>query len=230
MKCDCGISYSDHGDQWRSLYVTQGIHDKPGYLVFAGFCPECDHIGIKLSSVRPGLSHIEALKQYGAWEATPIFPPETEWAREPIDTQGVPDYLRSTYRKALLATADSELYGYASILARRAIESALKEQGFTGRDLSQLIDKFQQTPTGVPRGILDHIDAIRNLGNWDAHETADKKGGWLEPSRTQCAWAVTLLERFLDHFYVQPAIDKAHFAEVNDASTSAGKPPLRQPP
>ena len=106
----------------------------------------------------------------------------------------------------------------------------LRENGYKGRDLAASIDSLISDPSGVPRAILDNIDAVRTLGNWGAHLTGNEEVGWLESTFQQTEWVVELWERFLEHFYVNPAKDAIFRNQINEQSSTAGRPPLKSVP
>ena len=211
MKCSCGSSYSDYDEQWQSIDVdpsrTNG--DSPPHRVFAAACPDCGTVGIKCFSG----DLIHRLRYANVTSASHVWPRLSGASRAPIDLEGVPERIASDYRKAIEAVGSASLYGYANVLVRRSLEATLEQSGYAkegkGRPrLAELILALEAKPEGTPKGILDNLDAIRILGNFDAHLWDDEHGQPIEPSFEETSWNVTLFERFITHFLVEPAQDK----------------------
>ena len=232
MQCSCGTNYSDLDGQWELLSNNSPVNSQPpGYIVFLGMCPECGEAGVKLARVGTGYdggsSTNSWLQEHTPRDAIAIYPPNDSPKRQPVDLYGVPNHLQADYRNALYALGNDKLFGYANILARRSLEFMLEENGYKGRNLDQLIDDLMSKPSGIPRSILDNVDAIRMLGNWGAHLMGNKEVGWLDSTWEQTEWVVELWERFLEHFYVNPAKDLMFRNQINRQSSAAGKLPLK---
>ena len=151
----------------------------------------------------------------------PIFQKDT---RKEIDLTGVPGSLAEDYRKALKALAEPELYEFANVLARRSLETILMEKGYEGKNLRSQIESLQnKKPPGIPGSITENLDAIRTLGNWGAHRTDDKAGTYIEASIEETEWNITLWERVMIFFYVEPEQDKTHKDRINSALSQAGR-------
>ena len=210
MKCSCGTSYADNDEQWQFIDVlpSRTNADSPEYRVFAAACPDCGVVGIKCyPGDRHGLTYAEVTS------ASHIWPKLLGASRAPVDLEGVPERIASDYRKAIEALDSASLYGYANVLVRRSLEATLERSGYAkeGKDrprLVELIAALEARSEGTPKGILDNLDAIRKLGNYDAHLWDDEHGQPIEPSLEETSWNVTLFERFITHFFVEPAQDK----------------------
>ena len=142
-----------------------------------------------------------------------VWPILSGTSRAPVDLEGVPEIIASDYRKAIEALGSASLYGYANVLVRRSLEATLEQSGYAkeGKErpqLAELIGALAARPEGTTKGILDNLDAIRRLGNFDAHLWDDDDGQPIEPSLEETSWNVTLFERFITHFFVEPAQDK----------------------
>ena len=70
----------------------------------------------------------------------------------------------------------------------------------------------------VSPGVRQNIDAVRQLGNMEAHE-------FDALSLAQVEWGVTIWERFMSDWYVQPLEDETH----RDALAAANRQ-VKQPP
>ena len=211
MKCSCGTSYADSDEQWQSIDVLPSKTDAgfQMYRVYAAACPDCGIAGIKYY---PGDGHY-GLRYANVTSAFHVWPKLSGASRAPLDLEGVPERIASDYRKAIEALDSASLYGYANVLVRRSLEATLEQSGYAkvgkGRPrLVELIGALEARPDGTPKGILDNLDAIRKLGNYDAHLWDDEHGQPIEPSLEETSWNVTLFERFITHFFVEPAQDK----------------------
>ena len=210
MKCSCGTSYSENDEQWQSINVLPSSIDlrSPMYRVYAASCPDCGVVGIKcyLGDYYRGLDFANVTG------ASHIWPKFSGPSRSLVDLEGVPERIASDYRKAIEALDSASLYGYANVLVRRSLEATLEQLGYAKAGkvrprLAELIAELEARPEGTPKGILDNLDAIRKLGNYDAHLLDDEHGQPIEPSLEETAWNVTLFERFITHFFVEPAQD-----------------------
>ena len=200
MKCVCGISYSDNLDVWDEIELVTAA-------VLVAECPDCHEPGIKLA--RDNHDKESAVTVY------PVGP-----TRDPIKLVGVPEELAANYMKALRALP-TEFYSVAAILARKSLEASLVEMyGSRGRErLDMLIDKLlEDRGAAVSPGVRQNIDAVRQLGNMEAHE-------FDALSLAQVEWGVTIWERFMSDWYVQPLEDEAH----RDALAAANRQ-VKQPP
>ena len=211
MKCTCGTSYSENDDQWQRMIVTPrtGREDVRHYAVFAAMCPDCGEVGIKCDFSYDAYDLARATVS----SADHIFPPLSGSSRTPVSLEGVPERIASDYKKAIEALDSPNLYSFANVLVRRSLEATLELSGFgkgNGKRsrLDDLIKALEADPQGTPKGILDNLDAIRKLGNYDAHIVDDEHGKPIEPSPEETSWNVTLFERFITHFFVEPAQDK----------------------
>ena len=211
MKCSCGSSYSDNDEQWQFIDIepSRTDQDSPPHRVFAAACPDCGTVGIKcyFGERRHGLTYSNVTSAFHIW------PQLSDSSRAPISLEGVPDRIGSDYEKAIEALDSQRLYGYANVLVRRSLEATLQMFGYgkenERRDrLSDLIKALEANPKETPRGILDNLDAIKKLGDYDAHLLLDDDGQPIEPSLDETSWNVTLFERFITHFFVEPAQDK----------------------
>ena len=211
MKCSCGSSYSDNDEQWQFIDVepsrTSGY--LPSHRVFAAACPDCGTVGIKCFWG----NRDQGLMGANVTSASHIWPRISGTSRAPVDLEGVPERIAADYRKAIEALDSASLYGYANVLVRRSLEATLEQSGYAkeGKErprLAELIAALEARPEGTPKGILDNLDAIRILGNLDAHLWDDEHGQPIEPSLEETSWNVTLFERFITHFFVEPAQDK----------------------
>ena len=201
MLCTCGISYSDNLELWVEVDLDDGS------TVYVSECPDCHEPGVKF--VRSG---------NGPESAVVIYP--TGIQRKPINLAGVPAETEANYLKALRALP-TEFYSTAAILARKSLESSLAEKYGSGKGerLNNLIDELladQSAP--ISPGVQQNIDAVRQLGNMEAHE-------FDALTIEQVEWGVRIWERFLTDWYVQPLEDKTHRGDLAAANRQVKQPP-----
>ena len=211
MQCSCGTSYADNDEQWQFIDVLPSRTDAgaPMHRVYAAACPDCGVVGIKCFFD----DRYQRLTYANVTSASHIWPKLLGASRAPVDLEGVPERIASDYRKAIESLDSASLYGYANVLVRRSLEATLERSGYAkeGKDrprLVELIGELEKRSEGTPKGIMDNLDAIRKLGNYDAHLWDDEHGQPIEPSLEETSWNVTLFERFITHFFVEPAQDK----------------------
>ena len=240
MECACGIHYSDDPTHWEGLLHDNGPKNAMSRYtaVYVSTCPRCATPGIKIFDFPQNISdplnpdnpntYISAGK---IQDARTVFPTIYRSTRTAIPLDGVPAPIQDTYRKALTALDSPTLYEYAVILARRSLETSLRRLGYSGRDLANLVDSLlADQGNGFPNRLLENIDAIRNLGNIEAHEITAEHDDPLAVSKAEADWCISIWERFLTHCYVEPAQDALFQQRLNDELQSAGRPPLKQPP
>ena len=117
------------------------------------------------------------------------------------------------------------LYELASVLARRSLESALREK-YRGRSLSDLVDGLlADTQNGLSARLLENVDGIRQIGNAEAHSNTAEHS-LLATDKGLCEWCVEVWERFLQESYIQPARDKATRAILEQAGIPLKSPSL----
>ena len=228
MNCSCGVSYSDDPSQWR-VVKTRLIEDQLTpyvYAVFVATCPDCRQLGIKMLvyGTYQEPEPRQLLTSENVEHAHSVYPYITHPTRKQIDLGGVPEATSTLYRDALRALDDERLYPYAGVLARDSIEEILRDKGYKGHNLGELLDTLlSNDDNGLPRNILDYIDVIRNLGNAGAHSNG------ISLSKDRVEWGVEIWERVMRHYYVEPARDEAYRTKLNDDLLAAGKPPVKIP-
>lgn len=239
MQCICGIHYSDDQSQWEGFLHDNGPldHFRRYTAVYIGTCPQCATPGVKIfhfrqdesEPINPSVNstYMSTGKIQGAQT---IYPQVTRRTKPEITLQGVPASIQDSYRKALSALDSPTLYEYAVVLARRSLEATLRELGYPEWRLVDLIDGLlADEHNGFPSHLLKNINAIRNLGNIEAHEFTTSDETVLSVTKPQADWCVSIWERVLMHCYVQPAEDQAFQDRLNEDLERTGRPPLKQP-
>lgn len=131
------------------------------------------------------------------------------------------------YKEACLVLPDSPKASAA--LSRRCLQNILvskaevKEQKDLSKQIQDVLDSRQ-----LPSHIAEHIDAIRNIGNFSAHPTKSTSSGEIIPVEPEEAeWNLEVLEFLFDFYYVQPAKSKAKRDALNAKLKEAGKPEMK---
>jgi hypothetical protein len=76
---------------------------------------------------------------------------------------------------------------------------------------------------------IEHIDAIRNIGNFSAHPSKNKSTGEIvEVEPQEAEWNLDVLESLFDFYFVQPAVTKAKRDALNKKLADAGKPSMKK--
>jgi len=137
----------------------------------------------------------------------------------------VPSLLAEDFNEACAVLSHSAKASAA--LSRRCLQSLLRLQGFTQKDLAPAIQALLDTKQ-LPSWLGDNVDAIRNIGNFAAHPLKDTNTGAILPVEVEEAeWNLEVLEGLFDFYYVQPAKDAAKRAAFNAKLQAAGKPPIK---
>lgn len=146
-------------------------------------------------------------------------------ASRPPAASEVPSLLAEDFNEACAVLSHSAKASAA--LSRRCLQSLLRLQGFTQKDLAPAIQALLDTKQ-LPSWLGDNVDAIRNIGNFAAHPLKDTNTGAILPVEVEEAeWNLEVLEGLFDFYYVQPAKDAAKRAAFNAKLQAAGKPPIK---
>ncbi len=120
--------------------------------------------------------------------------------RKPIP-KAVPRNIAGDYEEAALVIPHSEKASAA--LSRRCLQALLREAAHTkSRDLADQIGEVLQT---LPGYVQQQLDAVRNIGNFAAHEQKSKATGEIidvEPGEAE--WNLDVLDLLFDFYYEQP--------------------------
>ena len=189
----------------------------------ASSCPACHEIIIKIGR--------RASLGASLWD-TSWLDERTVWphvvARTPLGDE-IPSALKADYSEACEVLPISPKASAA--LSRRVLQALLQEQGYTGGNLARQVDAVlsETDPSKVlPTSIKASVDAIRNFGNFSAHQTTDSISSQIidvEPEEAK--WCLEIVERLFDHYYVGPAADAKKLADLNAKLQQAGKPPAK---
>jgi len=137
----------------------------------------------------------------------------------------VPDPYKQDFTEACKVLQDSPKASAA--LSRRNLQAILRDKAATkNKDLFDQIDEVINAGK-IPSHIQDGLHAVRNIGNFAAHEIKSKVTGSIvsvEPGEAE--WNLDVLESLFDFYFVQPALTAKRKADLNKKLKEAGKPEI----
>jgi hypothetical protein len=113
----------------------------------------------------------------------------------------------------------------SAALSRRNLQAILREKGGTKkRDLADQIDEVIAAGA-LPSHIVEGLHAVRNIGNFAAHEIKSKTtGAIVDVEVGEAEWNLDVIESLFDFYFVQPALTAKRKADLNKKLKDAGKP------
>jgi hypothetical protein len=98
----------------------------------------------------------------------------------------------------------------AAALARRALQHALREKGFTdpSKKLMKEIEAAESDPK-MPSTLVEKLDFLRKVANDAAHPNYDRAGEIVDVTEDEVVMLLETLDEFFDQFYVKLARHKA---------------------
>jgi len=196
---------------------TREIKDNKFLKLSLVRCPNCSQITVSYQVLLKNEEEEEVL------EEAIIFPLSS--GRPPVPGE-VPVNIANDYNEACLVFPFSAKASAA--LARRCLQSILTNTAKTKtRNLSGQIDEVMDD---LPSQIGYNLDAIREVGNFAAHEQKSTETGLIldvEPGEAE--WTLGILESLFDYYYVIPAREKRKREELNKRLEEAGRDPLKKP-
>ena len=119
----------------------------------------------------------------------------------------------------------------STTLARRCLQTILREAGYPQYDLSKQIDAVlaeTDTKKALPTGIYTIVDAIRQFGNFAAHRITDKTTlEVIDVEPHEADYCLDILDALFDHYYVRPATAARMKLLLNAKLQAAQKPPVK---
>jgi hypothetical protein len=210
--CDTGIhetiqsSYiftSPASEEWSEEHLT---------------CPECGKAIIYLEAVT---------KQRANQGTTTVarfmaYPPHKSMRPLPAE---VPDPYKRDFDEAVAVLPLSPKASAA--LSRRNLQAVLRDKALTQqKDLFDQIEEVVATAR-LPSHIADGLHAVRNIGNFAAHEIKSKvTGAIVEVEAGEAEWNLDVLESLFDFYFVEPTKAAKRKAELNKKLKEAGKPEI----
>jgi hypothetical protein len=208
MKCPHCNNGIHKGMQRNALLQAGGRH----WAVESMTCPECNKAIIQLSE--------NANNTHGSGTATIIFPRNA--STRPLPPE-VPDPYRQDFKEA---NEVLELSAKASAaLSRRNLQAVLRDKaGTTKKDLFDQIEEVIASGK-LPSHISDDLHAVRNIGNFAAHEIKSKvTGAIVEVEAGEAEWNLDVLESLFDFYFVEPSKAAKRRIDLNKKLKEAGKP------
>jgi Domain of unknown function (DUF4145) len=213
MKCPhCSVSF--HAAPDRSLVTYHGGHTP--YFVTSYHCPACKKYILAFDS-----------GNYQTIRNQKLIVPSGS-SRGPVPVE-VPENISADYVEACNILPISPKASAA--LARRALQTILREQGYKAKDLAKEIEMLlneTDARKAIPNSLRDTVDGVRNFGNFSAHPITDLTSlQIIEVEPHEAEWCLEILEEMFQHFYVRPAETKNRKDALNAKLAAAGKPPAK---
>lgn len=218
MQCpSCQIEFHNRPDEWR--HAIKPVPDSQvSEIVSITLCPRCQ---------KPIVEHgvyIDDIDEVVGKEI--IYPLSSQ--RVIVDS-AVPEPLIADYKEAVGVLAISPKASAA--LSRRILQAILREQGYTNRDLAKQVDAvLGETNSSklLPLYIRNNIDAIRNFGNFSAHQQMNKiTSEIIDVEPEEAEWCLEIVSALFEHYYARPAAETKRLADLNDKLQQSGKPPVK---
>ena len=221
MRCpSCQTSYHAREDEWESAGILDGRIEAAefAWVCFLTLCPKCKGLNILLQ-YRSSIGE-------DVYSEDVIYPASTG----PSGVgPGVPDNLKEEYLEAVRVLDVSAKA--SAMLSRRILQTILFEQGYKSRNLDDQISavlKETDPDKVLPQAIRQTVDAIRNFGNFSAHQQKDKVTSEIidvEPQEAE--WCLEIVSDLFEHYYVRPTANAKKLADLNHKLQQAGKPPAK---
>jgi hypothetical protein len=152
----------------------------------------------------------------------PAYPPTN--SSRPVPPE-VPDPYKQDFEEAVAVLSLSPKASAA--LSRRSLQAILRDKaGTASKDLYDQIEEVVASGK-LPSHISDGLHAVRNIGNFAAHEIKSKSTGVIvEVEAGEAEWNLDVLESLYDFYFVEPAKTAKRKAELNTKLKAAGKPEI----
>lgn len=187
-------------------------------FVYQQPCPKC------------GQQILELLANHNTIPATAAIPRHTIFPTT-TSTRYIPTDIVDPYRQDFIEAIQTlHISSKASAaLSHRIIQALLRDKARTkAKDLRNQIDEVLEDKF-LPSYIADDLHAVRNIGNFAAHEMKDKLSGEIldvEPGEAE--WTLNVAEAMLDFYFVEPAKAVKRRSDLNEKLRAAGKPEVTE--
>jgi hypothetical protein len=181
-------------------------------------CPSCGKYVLDVLVKNRNTPESVLVERFTAFPAVPTL------RRIPQD---VPEPYKQDFIEAVQTLSISPKASAA--LSRRIIQALLREQaGTKSKDLRVQIDEVLDAKI-FPSYIADDLHAVRNIGNFAAHEMKDKLSGEiLDVEPGEADWTLDVAAAMLDFYFVEPAKAVKRRTELNEKLKAAGKPEIAE--
>jgi hypothetical protein len=198
-----------------------------GHRIKAFNCLRCNQLNVEMITTRahksPGSPAILT------FSTALHYPTAARQFRLPSD---LPQNISADYEECAKLLPVSPAASAA--FARRCLQTILTSRGYLKTKLVlQINDLINETEPSkiVPHYITTRIDAVRNFGNFSAHEVSDRATAEiLDVQPGEAEWCLEILEDLIEHYFVRPEFEKAKVDRLNEKLRGAGKPEIKIPP
>lgn len=199
----CGIMFSPN---WKYAH-SDPYTDTDGETYFVSFwyalkIAQCPAEKCKGETVYFGA--MNDLEGYAEWDETTIIMVAPRFATRIPLGHAVPESIATDYREACSVLPISAKASAA--LSRRVLEAILTDLGYKDGTLYQKI-QGALSADALPQNVTEVIDVVRIVGNASAH--SHNRDGIIAVEPVDAEWLLEIIERFISHFYTQPAEDAA---------------------
>lgn len=196
-------------------------HAGTGLDLVASGCPECRHIIVTVHEINKDNSEsVSKVSGRVIWPLSSGRPPV------PAEVQTTSPTIAQDYEEACLVLPFSPKASAA--LSRRCLQVVLREKGNSTK--KYLAEQIDEVLPNLPGYIAQNLEAMRQIGNFAAHEQKSKNtGAILDVEPGEAEWNLDILESLFDFYYVKPALEQKKRDEMNKKLAEANKPPLKTP-
>jgi hypothetical protein len=215
MKCPhCNTGIHERFHSASSFQVG-----KESWNVLYQQCPEC-----LLAIVKLVASTTVPQGQRGSLIVPEFIAYPSNATSRPLPAE-VPDPYRQDFEEAVKVLPLSPKASAA--LSRRTLQAVLRNNaGTQKKDLFEQIEEVISSGK-LPSHISDDLHAVRNIGNFAAHEIKSKvTGAIVDVEAGEAEWNLDVLESLFDFYFVEPAKAAKRKAELNKKLQAAGKPTI----
>jgi hypothetical protein len=213
--------------EMKCPHCNEGIHESfQGFGTFGNgreewvglyqVCPECAKAIVKL--------HVKTNRVGGGYTnaETTVYPKGTT-------SRPVPPEVPNPYRQDFIEANEilSQSAKASAALSRRTLQAILRDKaGTTKKDLFDQIEEVIASGK-LPSHFADDLHAVRNIGNFAAHEIKSKvTGAIVEVEAGEADWNLDVIESLFDFYFVEPTKAAKRKAELNKKLKEAGKPEI----
>ena len=130
----------------------------------------------------------------------------------------VPQHIKADYREACAVLSISAKASAA--FSRRTMQAILEQQGYKGKLNKQI--RAALSGEGLPSDIRDTLHAARKFGNFSAHPPANhSQDKIVDVEEGEAGWCLEVIERLIEHYYVNPKTAEADSAMAQRAAQLA---------
>lgn len=223
MKCPhCSVGVSVKWSNTVAYFREDSdILDK-GMEVIHGKCPECSEVIVKLIQgpflLEDNEFHVDLDE---VTEETLIYPFAVA---RPLEKEVPEKYSRDFAEACAVLTLSPQA---SAAISRRLLQTILRDDfGLPQDNFGAAIESFVKLE-GVSKHIAGAIDAVRSVGNFDAHPLkSTNTGAIMAVEEGEAEWLLDVLESLFDFKFVQPARLQAKQKVLNEKLKALGKSPV----